>query len=48
MSKEWDDVEALERIETILMKEIPEEAMTDNQVRKLAEKIVNVLSGAQE
>jgi len=46
--KQWDDVEALERIETILMEEIPEEAMTDQQVRKLAEKIVKILSGAME
>ncbi len=46
--KEWDEVEAQERIETILLEEIPEEAMTDDECRKLAKKIVKILNGALE
>lgn len=41
--KEWETKEALDLIETILMEEIPETAMSDEEVSKLAKRIVTKL-----
>ena len=44
--KDWTFDEAINQVETILLEEIPEQAMTDDECKKLAKKIVTRLENA--
>lgn len=48
MTKTWDPKDAEQRICNIIMDELPEDILPDDECRKLAKKIVNMLENEED